>query len=227
MLTAIALTPGILLLIYIYKLDKKEKEPIGLILKLLLFGIVCAFVASLLESAGISILDSMNIEDDDTYYFLLSFFCIAVAEEGAKYYFLRAKTWNSTNFDYTFDAIVYSVSVSLGFAMFENLLYVYEYGFEVGLLRAFTAVPGHFFNAILMGLFYGEAAGKCVGDSSRTSIKISLYSALFFPIVTHGAYDYLAMSTTFPETYFYIYLGSLYIICFGIVKIASKRDKKL
>lgn len=227
MLLTIAIAPGLILLFYIYKMDKKDKEPIGLILKLLFFGVVSAFAATILETLGMGILANFNIEDDDTYTFILSFFCIAVAEEGAKYYYLRKKTWNSSYFNYSFDAIVYSVCVSLGFAIYENILYVSRYGFETGVIRAFTAVPGHFFDAVLMGLFYAEAAKKTAEGKSYASIKISLACALIVPIMTHGAYDYLAMSDAYPEWFFYVYLLILYVLCFSIVSIASKRDVRV
>ena len=47
--------------------------------------------------------------------------------------------------------------VALGFAAFENVKYVYSYGFATGLVRAVTAVPGHAIFGVFMGYFYGYA----------------------------------------------------------------------
>jgi hypothetical protein len=45
-------------------------------------------------------------------------------------------------FSQKFDGIVYAVFVSMGFAAIENIMYVFDYGYQTGLVRAFTAVPG-------------------------------------------------------------------------------------
>jgi RsiW-degrading membrane proteinase PrsW (M82 family) len=47
--------------------------------------------------------------------------------------------------------------VSMGFACTENILYVLEGGYEVAIMRAFTAVPAHATFGILMGYYMGKA----------------------------------------------------------------------
>ena len=64
-------------------------------------------------------------------------------------------SWRNPNFNYLFDAVVYAVFVSLGFAAFENIKYVFTYGLSVALTRAVTAVPGHLSFSVFMGIFYG------------------------------------------------------------------------
>ena len=46
---AAGLLPAIILLIYVYKMDRVEKEPVGLILKLVIFGAICTVPAGILE----------------------------------------------------------------------------------------------------------------------------------------------------------------------------------
>ena len=55
----LAILPVILLLIYIYKMDSYEKEPIGLLVKLVIFGVISALPAILLEQVGTTILDGI------------------------------------------------------------------------------------------------------------------------------------------------------------------------
>jgi RsiW-degrading membrane proteinase PrsW (M82 family) len=227
MLTAVAVVPGILLMIYIYILDRSDREPGFLIVKLMFFGVVSALVASLIERAAIALLDSNGIADERKYLMLESYLCIGLVEEGMKFYYLKKKTWRTRDFDYTFDAIVYSVSVSLGFAIFENILYVYSYGLEVGITRAFTAIPGHFFDAILMGIFYGAAMRQYYKGSPAPVYKFSLLCALAIPVFIHGTYDFFAMSPDYPTWVFYVYLASLYITCFWLVNVFSKRDRPI
>ena len=44
-----ALVPGVALLIYIYKKDRTEKEPVSLLVKLLILGAVICWPAAMLE----------------------------------------------------------------------------------------------------------------------------------------------------------------------------------
>ena len=60
----------------------------------------------------------------------------------------------------------------MGFATLENVLYVYNYGFSTGVLRAFTAVPAHATFAILMGYFMGKA------KFSKNRIQLNLLGLL-------------------------------------------------
>jgi RsiW-degrading membrane proteinase PrsW (M82 family) len=53
--------------------------------------------------------------------------------------------------------IVYASFVALGFACFENLLYVSDTGVFTGVVRAFTAIPGHVCDGVLMGSYLALA----------------------------------------------------------------------
>ena len=55
---AAAVLPALFLMWYIYKHDKIEKEPLPLLMKLILSGVYSAFLAILLETIGQSVLDS-------------------------------------------------------------------------------------------------------------------------------------------------------------------------
>ena len=50
-LMALAIIPGLLILIYVYGKDKVEKEPIGLIIKLVLLGVISCIAAGFAEQA--------------------------------------------------------------------------------------------------------------------------------------------------------------------------------
>ena len=82
---------------------------------------------------------------------------LAVAEEGTKFFFMYRRSWKHPAFNYKFDGIVYSVFTSLGFAAFENIIYVFNYGPAAILSRAVLSIPGHMNFAIVAGLFYGRA----------------------------------------------------------------------
>ena len=130
---------------YIYLRDK-DKEPFGLLFKLFLGGIgscICVIFLSMILSRIFPILQMniyyLNFFDLIIYVFIF----IAFLEEFCKWFFVYRISYCNVNFDRLYDMIVYSVFVSLGFACIENILYVFEKGFLVGVVRAILAVPGH------------------------------------------------------------------------------------
>ena len=148
-----AVLPAVILLRYIYRTDTVEKEPPGLLVLLLLMGVVAALCSGILEGLGETLLNALVDPGSPAYTILLAFLVVALVEEGTKFILLKKCTWYHPAFNYRFDAIVYAVFVSLGFAAFENIQYVLNYGLSVALPRALLAVPGHMSFAVFMGLF--------------------------------------------------------------------------
>lgn len=193
-LTRIAIIPGLVIIIYIYSKDKVEKEPIGLILKLILYGSLCCFVAGTAEQIISNYVPSFpvgSLGEAATEAFLVAGFC----EELTKYLALRIGSWRHPAFNYHFDGIVYGVSVAVGFALLENLMYVSQYGLTTAIARAFTAVPLHAMCGIVMGILYSYSKKA----SKRGNHLISLFFSMLawiLPMIIHGIYDTLAMLRT-------------------------------
>ena len=161
-----AVLPAFFLLRYIYRQDTIEKEPGYLLWQLLLGGVPReipledpdpALASIVLETLGSAILNNTVDPNDPKYYIIMAFLVVAVVEEGTKLFFLKRRSWQDPNFNYMFDGLVYSVFVSLGFAAFENIKYVFNYGLSVAVPRALLAIPGHMGFAVFMGVFYGRA----------------------------------------------------------------------
>jgi hypothetical protein len=88
--------------------------------------------------------------------------------------------WRNPNFNEENDGIVYAGASAIGFALLENLGYVFHNGIDTGIVRAFTAVPLHVFTAVIMGLLVGRA--RFEANPGRRAWLI------------HGTYDTLAMA---------------------------------
>ena len=138
-LIAAAVIPAVILLLQVYRADRLEKEPTGLLISLLVFGVIATALAIVTETIGENILLSFFDETDLGYLILSNFIVVALSEEGFKLLLLRWRTWRSPNFNCQFDGVVYAVFVSLGFALWENIGYVAMYGFGTALVRAVTA----------------------------------------------------------------------------------------
>lgn len=176
-----ALVPVALILFFIYKKDT-EKEPVKLLAKCFVWGIVSAipavFLAMILESEAAHESDFVNA-------FNLAFLGAAIPEEIVKFVILYWLIWKSSEFNQHYDGIVYAVFISLGFAAIENVLYVMEEGYGVALMRAFLSVPAHAFFGVSMGYFFSLA--KFTPGFQR---KKYLFYSLFIPILLHGLFDF-------------------------------------
>ena len=224
-LIAIAIIPAIVLLVYIYREDRLEKESPRLILRLVIFGIISTFLAALTERLGMLILDALFDADSVIGRVLLYFIVVGVSEEGFKYLVLKKITWNDPEFNCKFDGVVYAVSVSLGFALWENIQYVIAYGFGTALIRAVTAVPGHACFGVIMGAWYGLAKRKeAQGWDSASSLARKL--AVIVPVIVHGTYDYIATSVT-STLGFVVFVVLMLIVCFYTVRRLSADDRYL
>lgn len=188
----LAILPVIVLAAYIYKKDKYEKEPLGMLLKAFLLGI-CAIP---FDVALVNFIES--VWHSDTVFFQ-AFFTAGIPEEFCKWILFMLVIWRNSNFDEFFDGIVYAVFISLGFACVENMMYLFssdDFGaaFQTGVMRALLSVPGHFLFAVIMGYFLGMAKFK---PQERRKYLILSYVC---PMIAHGIFDYLLMlSAAFTE----------------------------
>lgn len=227
-LMTIALLPAIALVVFIYRKDRTEREPVRLLVKLFGFGALSCLPASMAEQAISALLALLGIQNPYFAVFLNAFVVAALCEETCKFLFLRT-TWRNRAFDFQFDAIVYAVTVSLGFAALENVLYVLQYGVQTGLLRAVTAVPGHAIFGVFMGYFYGYAKLSDYHrrpDDTRTYLHLSVAA----PLALHGLYDFLAMSMSISSRFalpFFAYLLLLYIIGIRRINRSAREDRRV
>ena len=220
-----AVVPAVLLLRFIYRHDHIEKEPGGLLLALLAGGVLAALCSIVLESILNGLLDITVSQDSLAYYIILAFVVVAAVEEGTKMFFMKKFSWNNPNFNYLFDGVVYAVFVSLGFAAYENIQYVFNYGLSVALPRAFLSIPGHMGFAVFMGIFYARAKKfqkMGMQENAKRNIIWGYASAVFL----HGFYDACCMiGTGIANLLFIAFVGVMYLVVYRLVKRASYEDR--
>lgn len=204
-------------MLYIYLKDKHEREPFVLLLLSFMFGAFSTFV-TLAISFPLEILVVLK-KGDVVHEFFDAFFKVALVEEGSKFLFVRFILYPNKNFNEPFDGIVYAVMVSMGFATLENVMYVYSYGFETGILRMFTAVPAHATFGVMMGYFLG--IGKFKHQQQLLYSILALLSATLF----HGLYDYFWFIANATGVWTGIWLGAIVSLVIGL--ILSRKAIKL
>ena len=226
LLSIITMGPPIFLLFMIYRADRVEKEPTGLLIKLFVLGMLSCLPAAFIESFLISALDVIMPDSTLLYIAIVNFLIVGMAEEGVKYVVLKTQTWKHKAFDYRFDGIVYAAVVSLGFAFFENMFYVFgdESAFFIAGMRAVTSIPGHCTFGIMMGYYYGQAkfAEK---HGNMQECRQYLKMAYLIPLLLHGFYDFI-LSTDYEILFFVfiIYVIWLDLRAYRKVKDSAKFD---
>lgn len=219
-----AVLPAIFLMRYIYRQDTVEKEPGGLLVSLIFMGVLAALAAIVLEGVAQSALDTVVGRNSPVYTILLAFLVVAVVEEGTKLFFLKKRTWRSPHFNFRFDGVVYSVFVSLGFAAFENIQYVFRYGMSVVVPRALLAIPGHMGFAVFMGVFYGRAK-LCENYGDHAGKKLNLGAGYLMAVVLHGFYDTCAMlGSARAMAVFLTFVVVMYFVVIRLIRRESRMD---
>ena len=226
-LIAAAAIPAIILLNYVYRKDRLEKESPRLLISLVILGVVSTALAVVAERAGSFVLGLWLTEGSIGYNVLMYFGVVACAEEGAKYILLKRKTWQSPEFNCQFDGVVYAVFVSLGFALWENLGYVAAYGLSTALIRAITAVPGHACFGVFMGAWYGMAKRhEKEGDSAKSARCRRL--AFVVPALIHGTYDFIAtLDAMLSALVFLAFVAFLFFSALARIRKISDEDAYL
>ena len=224
----VAALPALLLLGFIYYRDRKEKPPVKLMILLLATGAATTVPAAIVEFIGQAFV--MGDSDDLGLRLLIfCFFVIAVAEELGKYLVTICITWKSKEMQHSYDGVIYAVCSSLGFAILENVLYVYQGGLLTGIMRAFTAIPLHCTVGVVMGALYAKAREEAYAGDRGGMIGYMAWAYLV-PVCIHGAYDYAIMAASYgliAEGWIYVILIGAYIISVVLILVCSNHDHRI
>lgn len=177
--------PGLVWLWLFYQQDRYEPEPVRKILKVFLAGLLLVIPAGLLEQIWRGqIVDS--IRNADWVSFLgLAFLVIALIEEGLKSIVLIWMTSKSHELNEPVDGAIYGITLGLGFASLENLLWANLFGYGVAILRAVVTTLAHASFTGWMGYYISKYKLE-PGREGRF-----LWKGFILALATHGAYDFL------------------------------------
>ena len=224
-----ALLPVILILRYVYRLDKNEREPLGFVLIVVALGaafsLPCGFVESFLTNIFAAIYDTSTVK----FAWIENTICVALVEEFSKWLVIMVFVWKNHNFDYRYDGIVYAVSASLGFAALENILYISLFGTGIAFGRALFSIPGHTTFGVFMGFYMSRAKASMLAGNARGLRRYKLL-ALVIPMLIHGMYDFLLSDQANAAGYggwFFGFVILLDIIAWILIKHDFRTDKRL
>lgn len=205
-LLLLAISPVLIIILYVFLKDKYEKEPKRLLVYNFLLGAIVSIIITTILYVIIDIPFPLSNKDSVFEQFIKAFFVVGLSEEFSKYIIIRYYSQPHKEYNEPFDGIVYAVMVSMGFAATENVMYVLQGGMEVAIIRAFTAVPAHATFAILMGYFMGKA------KFSKNRVLLNL-TGLFLAVLFHGTYDFFLFIDFIPG----IWIGAFISLIIGII----------
>lgn len=122
----------------------------------------------------------------------------AIPEELGKLVALLCLCWSRLDKMTARQIFLYSIACACGFAVLENLFYIFgnesneqalnpEWA-STAMMRSVSAVPGHVFVGAVMGYCVYHAAQPA--DQTADGGWFWWVSALFYPILLHGGYDF-------------------------------------
>lgn len=229
-LLILAALPVLIILLFVYLKDR-NKEPLSLLVKLFFAGIMSCFMVLIVSRVMAGFLPFMNgalSEKSFIEIILYSFVGVAMVEEVCKWIMTYTIAYHNREFDELYDGIVYATFVSLGFAFFENVLYVMNSSsVNTALLRAVSAVPSHACDAIFMGYYLSMAKQYALRKNEELEKK-NIILSLIVPIILHGIYDYCLMSgLTILIVLFIGFVIFLYIASIKKLKNISNSNKRI
>ena len=204
-----SVAPALFIMYLIYRHDI-ESEPLLMLLKAFFGGVLSIFI-SLLFSTPLS---KLILSNSFISPMMEAFLAAAIPEEVSKWLIFVWFIKRSKHFDQYYDGILYAIFISMGFALIENLFYVFEGGLGVAISRAIFAVPGHMLFAIPMGYFFSISRFEIKKDA----FKHKWYS-LLIPILLHGIYNSILMYINFNSENYIFILVLLFIFTYFQIKL--------
>ena len=191
--------------------------------------IIATFVLGILIVGPLWIFDDiiLLIKGSPIEYnpFMRAFFAAAFQEELLKFCVLFFFCVRFTEFNEPMDGIVYGTVVSLGFASYENIFYVYGAesfidSLTTAYLRAFSAVPSHAFDGVIMGSFIGRHYFR------KHKSKINIYFAFLIPFILHGFYDWTIMEESIHNNFMWLIVAIELWLVIYLYRVLKKEQLK-
>lgn len=187
LVSASAAVPAIVMMLYFDWLDRKRPEPWKLRYLVTLVGLLSVIPALIADGF---LMGAFHVSTIPTSYGTATFNAYGMAaavEEASKISAVFMVVWYSRSFDERMDGLVYGARAGLGFALFENILYIQQVAptdqlVVTWVVRALLAVPGH---ALWSGML-----GYCAARRRFDKAGPGLFGGYLLAVFFHGTYDF-------------------------------------
>lgn len=218
----LGILPSIIWLLFYLRKDV-HPESNRMVIKVFLYGMLATIPAAFIEFGfGDFIFGKLGKSVFST--FLYFFVGVAFVEETLKYLVVRDKVLTSPELDEPTDVILYLIIAALGFAAFENILYLLQFKiFEVIFISSFRFIGAVFLHALCSGIL-----GYFLALSIYTPKKKFKLLTFGFSLVTvlHGTFNYSIIKM--EDNLAFVFLPIIILISLAIFVIfCFKRLQKM
>ena len=201
--------PALLWLWFWLREDRKHPEPYSLIALAFLAGVIAVPIVLPLERfVADTFLSSKNIEivaANNVAAALLGIFLWAVIEEVFKFLATYMAVLRRKEFDEPVDAVIYMITVALGFAALENSLFLLNplssgdiiAGLITGNLRFVGATLLHVTSSAVIGIFIAFAFYK-----TRRQQRLYTLFGVILSIALHAVFNFSIIVSAGPRIFF-------------------------
>jgi len=200
--------PALFWLWFWLKEDKKKPEPSGLLALTFIAGTITVFIVFPLEELAYSYVSGT-----------LLVATLAVIEEVMKYLAIYFVALRSKYFDEPIDAVIYAITVALGFSAMENFLYIINIFNESGAVGSIMNGNLRFIGATLLHTVSSSAIGVAIAFSiyaTRFKKLIYLLMGIITASVLHTAFNLSIIKTEnigeILTVFFYLWLFIIILI---------------
>ncbi|MFO7446287.1 MAG: PrsW family intramembrane metalloprotease [Ignavibacteriaceae bacterium] len=222
---AAAIIPMIIYLIIIWRFDRYDREPFGLVIQNYLWGAAGAILLTFIFGSILNLVFSSVIADANDLDNFETIILAPIVEESMKGLFLLI-TITNRKFDNITDGLVYGGAIGLGFGMTENFLYFITYAVSISdwiflvIVRTLFSGVMHCVATAIFGAFLGYAKFK-----EGTQKFIFALSGLLLAVTLHFTWN---LSVSFDSTIFsgfasMILIFAVFIIVFSFSVLNEKK----
>jgi len=176
-LLSVAIAPGLALFSYFYLRNEISNEPSRTLFHTFIYGAILTFPILFIQHV-------FTEEQMIQSVFIRNVLFSSTVEEFFKWLILVMAIYQHVEFEDPYDGILYGVSISLGFATVENILYLFTYGVNTAFIRALLPVSSHAIFGVVMGYYLGRAK-----FAKSQSSRPLLFMALIVPLGLHMIYN--------------------------------------
>lgn len=187
------LLPALLWLWFWLREDNLHPEPRERVMKTFIAGIcVVLFVLP------VQMFFSSTIDHESSKYLVWAF-----SEEFFKFLAAWIVAISTDVMDEPIDAVIYMITVALGFAAIENTLFVLKPIFEGDLVRSIVTTNLRFIGATLLHVVSSASVGLCIAMAfyhNRETRRIALVSGLILATALHTAFNLFIIKASTDDT---------------------------
>jgi len=194
-------------------IDRKNPEPLKELIKVFVLGCIVILPAFLLVKGAQYLLGQINLSEI-VYLLILSFLIDGLIEEIAKFVVLKEYIYKKIFFDEPLDGLVYGVTVAMGFAFVENILYLAFSRPELIILRFTTPTLMHALATGIVGYHLSLAKFKKVSLAKKRFyifcgiLLATLFHGLFNSVIRYNIFfNYIPLAILIVFSYIYLLRG--------------------